>query len=432
MIPNANCQKNCDFNQFTIQLNKLIKFQHKNLSRLDSIGAEMRGEIAIIVDIAEAKFTILNALLLQNPKERNFDEAIQNYQVTLKKANDETLESFKNLLDARSAVMENGKKIPLTGEKKEELITTFADDIEKKMNKDFGFNIDASSDLEQLKKDAKQVLDTHLQLHEELLRLKTGIQSELEESTDQKEEIIQIRKEVYSKEVIDVWNACQNGDVEILDQMIKKLWLWQIESFVNQQIGDGWTGLTLASAHGHLKCVKLLLEYKANPNLADVRGYCPLHWAAKRGHKKIAIELINHHASIEVLAEYNRTPLDMAVYNGKENVVKLLISKGANVNVQNFQGCTLLHIAIEQGHLAVLIELFQSPHLNVNLLDSFNHSPIYYAICLGRTDIAALIVGHASWKDPTDLINPNSIANLRNLKPVQNEEGVKKFLDKYK
>lgn len=432
MTPNINYQRDPVFNQLTVQLNKLIKLQHRHLCRIDCIGTEMREEIAVIVDIAEAKFKILEALLSQPPEERNFYEAMQSYQAALQKASNETLECFENLVNARNSVMENGVKVDLTEAKKRELINSFAVDIEKKMNKAFQFNIDANSDLEHLQRDAKKVLDAQIQLHDELLKLKTGITEELLGSTCKNQKIIQIREGIYSKETIDIWNACQNGDFDLLKKLIDKLWVWQVNEFVNKQSSDGWTGLTLATAYGHLKCVKLLLANKAKPNLTDNKGYCSLHWAAQKGHKKIAIELINHNASIDVLGEFNRTPMDMAVYHGKAEMVKLLLAKGANVNAQNDQGCTLLHIAIEQGHLSVVIELIQSPHLNVNVVDSSNHSPLFYAIGLGRTDIAALIVGHTSWKNPTDLNDPNSIAKLREVKPAQNAEGVQKFLDKYK
>lgn len=431
MLPDVNSKRDPTFNQMTVQLNKLIKLQHRYLSRIDCIGAQMREEIAVIVEIAEAKFKILAALLLQSPEERDFLEAIQNYQTTLQKGSHELVECFESLVEQRNGLMENGVLVPLTQEKKRELINSFAHDVERKMNSAFKFNIDANSDLEELKRDAKKVLDANINLHDELLRLKTGIQQELNYSTTQNAKIIQIREGGYSKESIDIWNACQNGDFDLLKALIGKLWIWQVNEFVNKQSDDGWTGLTLAAAYGHLKCVKLLLENGANPNLADKVNYCPLHWAAKKGHKTIAIELMNKGALVDAPGEFNRTPLDMAVYNGQERLVKLLLSRKANVNAQNNQGCTLLHIAIEQVHLGVVLELIRSPHLNVNLVDANKQSPLYYAISLGRTDIAALIVGHAKFKNPTDSNDPNSFAKLRLVKPAQNAEGVQKFLDKY-
>ncbi|MBA3238142.1 MAG: ankyrin repeat domain-containing protein [Parachlamydiaceae bacterium] len=114
------------------------------------------------------------------------------------------------------------------------------------------------------------------------------------------------------------------------------------------------------------------------------------------------------------------------------NMVQFLLKCNGDINAQTTDyKQTALHVAIEQGYLSVVIELIQWPLLNVNLVDASNHCPLFYAISLGRTDIAALIVGHASWKNPTDLNDPNSIAKLRLLKPTQDAEQVQKFLSKY-
>lgn len=431
MLPEVNSQKDSAFNQMTVQLNKLIKLQHGYLSRIDSIGAQMRDEITVIVEIAEAQFKILENLLSQSPDERDFVAAVREYQETLQRGSRELVEGLESLLAQRNGLMENGKVVPLTEEKKLALINSFTQDVERKMNSTFQFTLDANSDLERLQRDAKKVLNANISLHDELLRLKTGITEKLNHSTTQNAIIEESRVGVYSKESIDIWHACQEGKILLLKDLIKEKWVWQVKNFVNQQSGDGWTGLTLAAAYGHKDCLILLLEKGANPNLADKLGYCPLHWASKKGHKRIAIELIGKGATVDAPGEYGRTPLDMAVFNGQGNMVKLLLNKGANVNAQNSHGCSLLHIAIEQGHLGVVLELIRSPILNVNLCDSNKQSPLYYAISLGRTDIAALIVGHPQFKTPTDPNDPNSFAKLRLIKPAQNAEGVQKFLNKY-
>lgn len=431
MLPTVNYQRQPVFNQLSAKLTKLVKLQHEHLSRIDCIDAEMREEISINVEITEAKLEVLEALLSQPQEERNFNEAMQNYQAAIQKASNELVEGFETLINARDGYVRNGIEVVFTNEIKRELITSFAEDVERKMNNALQFTIDANSDLDYLQREAKKTLDAQLELHYELKTLKDGITEGLYESTFQKQKIRHIREGVYSKETLDIWNACQTGDHQLLNELINKLWFYEKSEFVNKQSADGWTGLTLAAGYGHLNCVKILLDNKANPNLSDEKGYCPLHWAAREGHEEIAIELINHNASIDAPGEFNRTPLDMAVFNGQAKLVKLLLAEGANINVQNDQKCTFLHIAAEKEHLSVVMELTRSPHLNVNIVDASNHSPLYYAIYLGRTDIAALIVGHSSYKAPTNPKDPNNFANLRLLKPLQNAEGVQKFLDKY-
>lgn len=431
MIPNVNYQKQSVFNQLSAELTKVVKLQRADMSRIDCIAAEMREEISINVDIAEAKLKVLEALLSKPQEDRNFNEAMQNYQAAIQKASNELVEGFETLINARDGYVKNGIEVIFTNEIKRELIASFAEEVERKMNDALQFTIDANSDLESLQTEAKRTLDAQLELHYELKTKKDGIAEKLYESRFQNQKIKHIREGVYSKETLDIWNACETGDDQLLNQLLNELWWFEKSEFANKQSADGWTGLTLAAGYGHLNCVKILLDNKANPNLGDEKGYCPLHWAAKEGHEEIAIELINHSASVDAPGEYNRTPLDMAVFNGQEKLVKLLLAKGANINAQNDQKCTSLHIAAEKEHLSVVIELTRSPRLNVNIVDASNHSPLYYAICLGRTDIASLIVGHPSYKAPTNPQDPNSFTKLRLLKPVQNAEGVQKFLDKF-
>ncbi|MGL6119167.1 MAG: ankyrin repeat domain-containing protein, partial [Fusobacteriaceae bacterium] len=64
---------------------------------------------------------------------------------------------------------------------------------------------------------------------------------------------------------------------------------------------------------GDIRLVKILLEYKADPNIADPNGSSPLEYAVR--------------------------------YNENIELLKLLLFSGANPNVQNDQGETPLMIS---------------------------------------------------------------------------------------
>ncbi|MBA3238140.1 MAG: ankyrin repeat domain-containing protein [Parachlamydiaceae bacterium] len=91
-----------------------------------------------------------------------------------------------------------------------------------------------------------------------------------------------IRDEVFTKDPDDIWHACQAGNIDLLQKIINELWIWEKSESVNKKSSEGWTGLSLAVAYGHL-CVILLLKNKANPDIVDNSKYCPMHWAAKTG-----------------------------------------------------------------------------------------------------------------------------------------------------
>lgn len=58
--------------------------------------------------------------------------------------------------------------------------------------------------------------------------------------------------------------------------------------------------------------VRLLLEWKADPNVVQAGGWTPLHQAAAHGRKESAELLIARGASLTAKSEDGRTPLDMA------------------------------------------------------------------------------------------------------------------------
>merc|ERR1712224_216956 len=77
------------------------------------------------------------------------------------------------------------------------------------------------------------------------------------------------------------------------------------------QINESVTGsenhvLRKAIEHGQTEVVKLMLEYKADPNIGNVGDSCPA---------------VNH------------PPLHAAAMNGFYDIVKLLLDAGANINV---------------------------------------------------------------------------------------------------
>jgi ankyrin repeat protein len=104
--------------------------------------------------------------------------------------------------------------------------------------------------------------------------------------------------------------------------------------------------LGLAARIGDQKMVKLLLTKKADPNLADDRGYTPLYEAILKDNRDMVKFLIENKADPNALIKSfygNFTPLMNA---NDPAVVRLLIEKGACVNEQNEQGATALMLLV--------------------------------------------------------------------------------------
>jgi len=88
----------------------------------------------------------------------------------------------------------------------------------------------------------------------------------------------------------------------------------------------------------------------------------------------------------EVLGEENRTALFNAVEFGLVDEVKYLVNKvGCNTNAVDKSNNTAMHLACEQGDKNILIILLASKNVNVNVINMYMKTPLYY--CVRREDV---------------------------------------------
>ena len=79
-----------------------------------------------------------------------------------------------------------------------------------------------------------------------------------------------------------------------------------------------------ATAAGHAKIVRMLLENGANPNVREQGGYTPLHAAAQNGDEEMIRALIFGGADLNIKSDDGRTPLDLAMEGGHAKATLLL------------------------------------------------------------------------------------------------------------
>jgi ankyrin repeat protein len=73
-----------------------------------------------------------------------------------------------------------------------------------------------------------------------------------------------------------------------------------------------------------LELTRMLLEWDADPNVAQAGGWTPLHSVASQGRQEIAELLVGHGASLSAKSEDGRTPLEMAQVKGHTALESLL------------------------------------------------------------------------------------------------------------
>eukprot|EP00731_Ephydatia_muelleri_P016920 Em0010g18a len=106
------------------------------------------------------------------------------------------------------------------------------------------------------------------------------------------------------------------------------------------------TPLLHASLHGHVQCVKALLDRGAQTNLQDKDGHNALMNASLYGH----VECVN-----------------------------VLLGRGARPNLQDKDGRTALHWAAERNHIGTVKALLATPGIDVNIQDSHGVIPLKLA-----------------------------------------------------
>jgi quinoprotein dehydrogenase-associated probable ABC transporter substrate-binding protein len=102
---------------------------------------------------------------------------------------------------------------------------------------------------------------------------------------------------------------------------------------VNARDSQGYTPLTSAARQRYAGLIKVLLDLKAKPNIADGDNQTPLLEAVLRDDVPAIKVLLAHGADIEALGPHGFDPLAFAIEERKYESAKTLIDAGAKVNV---------------------------------------------------------------------------------------------------
>ena len=131
--------------------------------------------------------------------------------------------------------------------------------------------------------------------------------------------------------------ASLNGN----EHSIRALFSGKVLPNIHASTVQGWSPLYVAAEHGHLGCLRALLDLGCDPNFSISQVYA-LHAACTYGRHEFVDTLLKAGANCNVVTSEGNTPLMYAAKRGCTICIQLLLDAGASKKMMNRIGETAL------------------------------------------------------------------------------------------
>uniref|UniRef100_A0ABD2W7G4 Uncharacterized protein n=1 Tax=Trichogramma kaykai TaxID=54128 RepID=A0ABD2W7G4_9HYME len=223
--------------------------------------------------------------------------------------------------------------------------------------------------------------------------------------------------------------ACMSGCEDIV---IKFLELGQDPNCLEYKTGK--SPLHLALEKGNKYVVQLLLKHGANPNLADSRGFTPLHIICERDEDAdFLTELFfkindekHQWVQVDVRDMFGITPLHLALIYNRKGIVELLLRRGANQNLATKTRLTPLHIICNRdlyfddglSKLFFYINDSRRQSVQVNARNNLDRTPLQLAVANLLPYVVDDLLNHGA--DLSSFVFPSESYFAENFDPEIN------------
>lgn len=197
-----------------------------------------------------------------------------------------------------------------------------------------------------IKQGNKDVVERCLDLDPGLIHLKeNGLSPILVAAYHQRQEIASFLAD--KTVAINIFEAAATGKINNIIRLLAR-----DPQLVNAYTEDGFQPLGLACFFGHIDSAEYLVKAGASINVQSRNGLkaAPIQSATAGGHHKIVKMLLDHNADPNIREQGGYTPLHAAAQNGDEDMIRVLIYGGADLTIKSNDGKTPLDLATESGH----------------------------------------------------------------------------------
>ena len=157
-----------------------------------------------------------------------------------------------------------------------------------------------------------------------------------------------------------------------------------------------------ASKYGNIATItEIIVKQPEAVNRLDSNGATPLHWACVGGKVQAIKVLLESGALIDTPAANQKSPpLHWAVAKGKVDSMLELIKAGANADLRDEKGCSVLHVAAQNGKLFCLLFFYAlavrtQPDKLASYFDStdkFGRTPLIWAAIQNHSEVVKFLV----------------------------------------
>lgn len=210
----------------------------------------------------------------------------------------------------------------------------------------------------------------------------------------------------------ELLTACTEGNVKVVKELIACH-----QALVNEQNEKGATPLFLACQYGHLEIVQLLIDNKAEIELAKHNGSTPLLAACYNGHLSTAELLIHHGAAVNHMNNEGWSPLIYACNNRHWHLVELLLKRGANVNATNKNAQTPFYWACRHGCPLKIVQLLAENGADLDQSDAKGLFLLYTACQFNHFQVAEFLIhlgANVNQAEHSDNTTPLFVASYYN------------------